>query len=123
MLLTVLAGLMTIDYLTGLICIWAGEPKKNQGGGVSSKIGLDGLARKGFIVLIVLMATLLDKAIGTDNAVFQAVCAGFYVANEGTSIVKNAELIGLPIPPIIKTALEAFKNKGEGDTGSDAGDG
>ena len=57
-LLSVLAGFMVIDYATGLICAWRGRSPKTDGGGVSSRVGFDGLARKGLIILIVLMATL-----------------------------------------------------------------
>lgn len=109
-LLTVLAWMMVIDYLTGLICAWRGRSPKTEGGGVSSKAGFDGLARKGLIILIVLMATLLDRAIGSGSALFQTAAAGYYIANEGISILENSALMGVPYPKAIVDALEGLKN-------------
>lgn len=114
-MLTVLAWMMVIDYLTGVICAWRGKSPKSANGGVSSKVGFDGLARKGIIVLIVLMATLLDRAIGTDGAVFQTAAAGYYIANEGISILENSALMGVPYPKAIKDALEVLQKKGNGE--------
>ncbi len=70
MLLTILAWFMVIDYATGLIVAWRGRSPKSEHGGVSSKVGFDGLIRKAFIMLVVLMATLLDRAIGNQSSVF-----------------------------------------------------
>lgn len=114
-MLTVLAWMMGIDYLTGVLCAWRGKSPKSEGGGVSSKVGFDGLARKGLIILIVLMATLLDRAIGSDGAVFQTAAAGYYIANEGISILENSALMGVPYPKVISRALDALKNKGDGE--------
>lgn len=114
-LLTVLAWFMCIDYLTGLICAWRGKSPKSEGGGVSSKVGFDGLARKGIIILMVLVATLLDRAIGTDNAIFQTATAGYYIANEGISILENSAIMGVPYPKIILNALETLQKKGDGE--------
>ena len=112
-LLSVLAGFMVIDYATGLICAWRGRSPKTEGGGVSSRVGFDGLARKGMIILIVLMATLLDRAIGSDGAVFQTTACGYYIANEGISILENSALLGVPYPKIVMNALEAMRQKGD----------
>lgn len=112
-MLTLLAVAMGVDYLSGLIVAWRGKSPKTDGGGVSSRAGFDGLAKKAFIMLIVLMATVLDKAIGGDMAVFQLAAAGYYIGNEGLSILENAALMGVPFPPKIKNALEALKSQGE----------
>lgn len=113
--LTVLAWFMCIDYLTGLICAWRGKSPKTEGGGVSSEVGFDGLAKKAFIIFIVLAATLLDRVIGTDNAVFQTATVGYYIANEGISILENSAIMGVPYPKVILNALETLRKKGEGD--------
>lgn len=48
-----------------------------------------------------------------------AVCAAvmiFYIANEGLSILENAEEMGLPLPSALKKALAALKKQaGEDD--------
>ena len=113
-MLTALAWMMCIDYATGLICAWRGRSPKTDGGGVSSRAGFDGLARKGLIMLIVLMATLLDAAIGSDGAPFQSAACGYYIANEGLSILENSALMGVPYPKVIMNALEQLRGD-EGD--------
>jgi len=113
-MLTVLAWMMLIDHVTGLICAWRGRSPKTDGGGVSSKAGFDGLARKGLMLLIVLTATLLDRAIGSDGSVFQTAAAGYYIANEGVSILENSALMGVPYPKAILSALEQLKGE-DGD--------
>ena len=113
MLLTVLAAFMVIDYVTGVIVAWRGRSPKSETGGVSSKAGFDGLVKKFFIMLVVLVATLLDRAIGTETAVFQTAAVLYYIANEGISILENTSLMGVPYPAFIRKALEAMQEKGD----------
>lgn len=47
--------------------------------------------------MIVLLATMLDRALGTDANMFQMAAAPYYIANEGLSIVENAALMGVPM--------------------------
>lgn len=115
MLLTVLAVLMVMDYGTGLIVALRGKSPKSETGGISSKAGFDGLLRKGFIIVIVLLATVLDKAINTGSMVFQTACTCYYIANEGLSIVENALLMDVPVPDAIKRALEIFRKRSDMD--------
>jgi len=106
-LFTVLAWLMAIDYVTGLICACCGRSPKTEGGGVSSRAGFAGLARKGLIMLVILTATLLDRA--TNNNLFQTAAASYYIANEGISILENSALLGVPYPKRLRDALEALR--------------
>ena len=121
MLLTILAWFMVIDYLTGLLVAWRGKSPNSETGGVSSKASFDGLVKKFFIMLVVLVATLLDRAIGSEGATFQTAAALYYVANEGISILENTSLMGVPYPAFIKNALEAMKKKGDSG-GKDGGE-
>lgn len=111
-MLTLLAIAMVVDYVSGLIVAWAGKSPKSEGGGVSSAIGFQGLLKKATIMLIVLLATLLDRALGAGTNIFQMAATFYYIANEGISILENAALMGVPFPPKIKEALEAMKTKG-----------
>ena len=121
MLLTVLACFMVIDYLTGLIVAWRGKSPKTESGGVSSRAGFDGLIRKFFIMVVVLVATLLDRAIGNSAAIFQTAATFYYIANEGISILENTSLMGVPYPAFIKNALDTLKDKGnQGDIPTEA---
>ena len=112
-LLTALAVMMVMDYLTGCMVACAGKSPKTEGGGWLSSEGFKGLLRKGAIVAMVLLGTLLDRAIGTDGMVFQTATACYYIANEGLSVLENVALIGVPVPEVIKRALEAMRSKGD----------
>lgn len=119
-LLTILAILMLTDYLTGLIVAWRGKSPKTEGGGVSSRAGFDGLIRKFFIMVVILVATLLDVAIGNATRIFQTAATMYYIANEGISILENTALMGVKYPVFIEKALEALREKN--DRGPDGGD-
>ena len=112
-LLTILAVFMVIDYATGLIVAWRGKSPKTESGHVSSKAGFDGLIRKAFIMVIVLVATLLDVAIGNASRVFQTAATMYYIANEGISILENTALMGVKYPVFIIRALEAMRDKND----------
>ncbi len=112
-MLTALAVLMVLDYLSGLLCAWRGVSPKTVTGGVSSKVSFDGLAKKAFIMLIVLLATILDHVIDMGSAVFQTAATMYYIANEGISILENAALLGVPFPERMKKTLEAVKQKAD----------
>lgn len=112
-LLTILALFMVIDYLTGLIVAWRGKSPKTESGGVSSKAGFDGLIRKFFIMVVVLVATLLDMAIGNASRVFQTAATMYYIANEGISTLENTALMGVKYPSFIIRALETLKDKSD----------
>lgn len=87
----------------------SGRSPKTEGGGLSSKVGFIGLAKKGFIMLIVLLATMLDKAIGSEACVFQTSMVFYYIANEGLSILENADLMGVPFPTLLRQRLETMR--------------
>ena len=102
-----LAVCMAADYATGLLCAWRGVSPKTSSGTVSSRAGFDGLLKKACIVVVVLIAVQLDAALGTQA--MAAATMGFYIANEGISILENTALLGVPWPEGLKRALEALK--------------
>lgn len=110
-MLTILVVVMAIDYISGWIVAWCGRSPKTEGGGLSSKVGFVGIAKKGFIMLLVLLATLLDRAIGNEAMVFQSSLVFYYIANEGLSILENAALMGVKFPEKLRKALEALREK------------
>lgn len=110
-MLTLLAMAMVLDYISGLMVAWSGKSPKSESGGVSSRVGFIGLMKKAFILLIVLLATLIDRAIGNETLIFQMAAAFYYFANEGISILENAALLGVPFPAKIKDALEELQDK------------
>ena len=119
--LTVLAIMMLLDYVTGLIVAWRGKSPKSETGGVSSKVGFDGLIKKAFIMVVVLVATLLDTAIGNATHVFQTAAVLYYIANEGISILENTALMGVQYPKFVIKALETMREKNDGQAPEDRG--
>ncbi|MBR2697939.1 MAG: smalltalk protein [Clostridia bacterium] len=108
-MLTILVVVMALDYVSGWIVAWCGKSPKTENGGLSSKIGFIGIAKKGFIMLLVLLATLLDRAIGNDTYIFQSSLVLYYIANEGLSILENAALLGVKFPKKLQRALETIR--------------
>ena len=118
-LMWVLLGAMCLDYATGLMCGLVGVSPKTEGGGLSSREAFSGLMRKMMILAVVLLAVLLDFAVAHGagvqfNAVTGAVCLWF-IASEGVSVIENAAELGLPIPGVLKKALEVMKSAGDGE--------
>ena len=109
--LSILAIMMGVDYITGVLVAITGRSPKTDGGGLSSKIGFIGIAKKGFIMLIVLVATQLDRAIGNTSMVFQTATVFYYIANEGLSILENADLMGVPFPAFVRKRLESMREE------------
>ena len=114
----ILLAVMTIDYVTGIICGLMGRSAKTENGGVSSSAAFRGLLKKMLIILVVLLAALLDKAVTLKAGIeFEAV-AGFtclwFIASEGFSILENVTTMGVPVPKILLQALEIMKAKGGG---------
>ena len=110
-MLTILIVMMTVDYVSGWIVAWCGKSPKTETGGLSSKVGFVGIAKKGFIILLVLVATMLDRAIGNDTFVFQSSLVLYYIANEGLSVLENAAILGVPFPDKLRKALETLREK------------
>ena len=113
-MLTILVAVMTADYISGWIVAWCGKSPKTENGGLSSKIGFIGIAKKAFMMLLVLLATLLDRAISGDATVFQSSLVLYYIANEGLSILENAGTLGVPFPARLRGALEELRDRDDG---------
>lgn len=111
--LTTLILFMGIDYLTGLIVAGVFHNSgKTDNGALESRAGWKGLCRKGVTLLIVLIGCRLDLVMET-NFIRDGVVIAF-IANETISIIENAGLMGIPIPPVITNAIEVL-NKKEGE--------
>ena len=113
----VLLAVMTIDYITGILCGLMGKSQKTETGYLSSGAAFIGLLKKALVILVVLLAALLDKAISMGTGVtFEAVAGAaclWFIASEGFSILENVASMGVPIPGILKQALEIMRKKGE----------
>ena len=101
MALQTLIGLMILDYITGIIC--AGKDQM-----FSSAIGFRGLGKKVVILIVVAVAVLIDRIIGT-NGIARSLVIFFYASMEGISILENAARVGVPVPDKLKEMLVQLK--------------
>lgn len=100
---------MGIDYLLGVIVAACGKSPKSETGKLSSNIGWRGLAKKCVSLLLVLVAVRLDVLLGVSY-IRDAVCIAF-CCNELISIIENAGLMGVPLPTVLKNAVELLERK------------
>ena len=107
-MLNILLVFVVIDYITGVIA-------SGIEGKLSSGIGMRGIAKKVFIFVIVAVAHLADQAIG-DGSLLMDAAIFFYMANEMLSIIENTGRVGLPVPNILKQAVEVLKGKSDKGT-------
>jgi len=105
----VLVSVMAADYIAGVALGFMGRSAKTPKGGVSSRVGFDGLLRKMLILVVVGVGASVDKLIGGGDPVFRSACIWFYVANEGLSLMENLASAGVPFPPALLGALEHMK--------------
>ncbi len=103
---------MAVDYISGLVVagVFHASPK-SETGALESRAGWKGLVRKGMTLLIVLIGAQLDALLGLTY-IRDAVIIAF-IANELISIIENAGLMGIPLPEILKQAIEILQNKSD----------
>ncbi|MBR1898945.1 MAG: phage holin family protein [Oscillospiraceae bacterium] len=98
-LLKALLIFMVIDYATGLAAAFRGKK-------LSSSVGFTGILRKGVMLAIVALANVLDTLVlGSGASATRSAVIGFYLMNEGLSILENADRLGVRWPKLIRDAL------------------
>ena len=111
-LLIALIVLMTLDYISGVMC--AVIDKK-----LSSAIGFRGICKKALILMLVGVANIVDvHVVGTGSALRGAVIS-WYLSNEALSLFENAAHIGLPVPDPLKNALAQLHGRDDKDKTED----
>jgi toxin secretion/phage lysis holin len=103
-LVIILLCFVAVDYATGIIA-------SAMEGKLSSQVGFRGIVRKLLIFVLVAVSHLLDTVIGWDNHLIRDTIIFFYIANEFISIVENAGRVGVPIPTVLRKAIELFKDE------------
>ena len=107
--LVTLIVFMGVDFFTGVVTAAMGRSKHTDSGGLSSKAGWIGLAKKVCTLLLIAVAVRMDILLGTTY-IRDAVCISFCL-NELLSIIENATLMGIPYPPVIKKAIDVLQTK------------
>lgn len=108
--LSFLLTAIAIDVITGVYA------SLREGCGLSSSIGGFGLAKKGLILLVILLAHRVDVLLEMDMAMGGSIY--FYIINELLSIIENYGSIGLPLPDVIKRAITVLRDKGDATNGA-----
>ncbi len=107
--LVTLVIFMAIDFFTGVVTAAMKKSKHTESGGLSSKAGWFGLAKKVCTLLLIAVAVRMDIMLGTTY-IRDAVCISFCL-NELLSIVENTSLMGIPYPPVLKNAIDILQKK------------
>ncbi|MFF2887859.1 holin family protein [Paenibacillus sp. NPDC057967] len=103
--LTFLLIAIAADIITGTYA------SVKEGRGLNSAVGSVGLAKKGLMFLVILLAHRMDVLLDMQ-AVTMSTVVYFYIANEMVSFVENIGRAGLPLPGAIKKLIEVLKDKG-----------
>ena len=126
-LVWILIAVMSIDYITGLICGAMGKSQKTETGYLASHAAVQGLLKKGLIILVVLLAALLDQAVTKGYGIQFEVTLGatcfWFIASEGLSILENVASMGVPVPKILLKLLEVMRSKGDTQDAEEKQDG
>lgn len=101
-LLYALIAFMALDYFTGIIVAVLRHT-------LNSEVGFKGIAKKVMILLLVAVGHILDVHVLGGGAVCRSAVIGFYIANEGISILENAGNIGIPLPKKLIAVLQQLK--------------
>ncbi len=102
--LVTLVIFMGIDFFIGVVTAAMKKSKHTNSGGLSSKAGWFGLAKKVCTLLLIAVAVRMDILLDTTY-IRDAVCI------ELLSIVENTSLMGIPYPPAIKKAIDVLQTK------------
>lgn len=101
------------DYLTGLaVAIIFKNSPKTETGAAQSNAGFKGLVKKVFILLIIVVINQVDIVLGADGFLRNASIIGF-MANDCISLIENAGLMGIKLPPAVIDAIDILKKKSE----------
>jgi len=103
--LKILVVVVTFDVITGVLA-------SSRTGKTNSKVGKKGISRKVGIFVLVALATLVDRVVGSAHPLVQTATVYWYVGNEGISIMENLGKMNVPLPGPLRKALEQLK---EGD--------
>ena len=108
--LTALMICIGVDYISGsMVALVFHKSNKTETGTYNSAYGIKGLCKKGLMLLFVLVAVQIDKMLGLAY-VRDAVCIGF-CTNEIISIIENLGMAGIPMPTVVRKALEQLQKK------------
>jgi toxin secretion/phage lysis holin len=100
-----LIAFVGLDYLTGILCA---VQHKN----LSSAQGFRGILKKILIFMVVGIGHLLDVTLLSGaEAPLRVAMIGFYLSNEGLSILENLGRLGVPLPKRLAAVIREIGEK------------
>jgi toxin secretion/phage lysis holin len=101
---TILLCMMALDYITGLLAGWVTRQ-------LSSSVGINGLIRKLYVILLISAVYLLEQ-VGLDVAGYAGDgIAMAYIVIEFISIVENGGKMGVPILKPLRERIALLKGE------------
>lgn len=101
--------MMVCDYVMGILVAFSGKSNKTKAGRFKSEICFKGLVKKLSFLIFIIVGHRLDIILDL-NVIRDGVIIAF-ISNEIFSMVENAILIGIPVPEIIKKAMEILQKE------------
>lgn len=102
-----LIAFVVMDYFTGVLC--ALQNKK-----LSSARGFRGILKKILIFMVVGIGHLLDLTLlGGAGTPLRVAMIGFYLSNEGLSILENIGQLGVPLPKRLAAVIRKLGEEEE----------
>ena len=100
-MMQVLLFCIIADYISGIMAaLYLGK--------LNSKVGFKGIVKKIAILLVVALAVEIGRVTGAD--MIRGLVIGFYIANEGISILENVGRMDVPYLSKLKDILEQLKD-------------
>lgn len=105
---------MITDYITGLMVAAVNKNSaKTESGRLSSEIAYRGIAKKLSMICMVAIGYSCDNILNIQNFLIRETVIMSFIINELLSVTENVGLMGVPIPNIIKNAIEILRQKEE----------
>lgn len=110
-LFIILIIFIVIDYITGILkAIYNKE--------LNSRIGAKGIIKKVGYIFIVIISSLLDNLLGSQEKI-RSLIIYMFIANEGISILENWAKMGIKIPKFLKDKFNSL-NKTDDNNNKDS---
>ncbi|MBQ7792422.1 MAG: phage holin family protein [Clostridia bacterium] len=91
-----------IDYITGVsAALYQGK--------LNSTVGFRGILKKVVMLMVIALAAVIGRVLG--HAVVRDAVIGFYIANEGISILENAGKMQVPVCRELRRFLEQLREE------------
>lgn len=95
--------MLSIGIITSiLVLLVKGSKTKNKAKFIIKEV---------FVIFVLALACALDKLIVLPAGKIKTVVALFYIYQQGLTILRNAQTMGLPLPKVIKDAVKLLGAK------------